>query len=78
MGNRYDDAFAFGGAAAGTSGSVNWAGSARFYEALRSLPLSFVPGGVGYAGILPSTDRNPNLPTYNATAPVYRSFSTSW
>jgi RHS repeat-associated protein len=46
-------------------------GTARFYEGL-TLPSSFQPGAVPTAGVLYSTTINPNLPTTNATAPVYR------
>ena len=39
---------------------------------------TFVPGGVVFAGILPATTINPNLPLKNATAPVNREFRTTW
>jgi RHS repeat-associated protein len=49
--------------------------SARFYEGLK-LPSSFLSNNPGtYAGILPSTGANPNLPTSNATAPVDRTWT---
>ena len=59
------------------SGTVTWSGHARFYEGL-ALPSSFVPGGVGSAGVLPATRANPLLDTSNATAPVIIRFQTSW
>lgn len=48
---------------------------ARFYEGLQ-LPSSFIPNNPNtFAGLLPSTDVNPNLPTTNATAPVDRTWT---
>ena len=46
--------------------------SARFYEGL-TLPAAFIPNNPNtYAGILPSTTGNPNLPLSNASRPVNR------
>ena len=46
-------------------------GSARFYQGL-NLPDSFVPNGVGPAGILPATTTDPNLGCVNASPLVTR------
>jgi len=61
----------------GTSGTVTWRGSARFYEGLK-LPSSFGQFNVRHAGSLPSTTINPRLDTSGATAPVIVEFETSW
>lgn len=58
-------------------GKVTWSGSARFYEGL-SLPSSFVPGGVGFAGVLPSTSVDPKLSTSSATPSVDGRFQVEW
>lgn len=75
-GSPYDDIFRVDGKM--TSGSVSLTATARFYEG-SNLPPSFVPNNPStFAGRLPSTTQNPNLPTSNATAPRVRTWSTQW
>jgi RHS repeat-associated protein len=62
---------------AGSTGSISWTTSARFYEGMTSLP-GFVPGAVPAAGSLPATTQDPNLGKANATAPVDRNFTIKW
>ena len=51
---------------------------ARFYEGIE-LPASFVPHNPNtFAGSLPSTPINPNLPTEGATPPVKRKWEARW
>jgi RHS repeat-associated protein len=64
----YDDAFV-----GGPSGH-KVAARATFYEGLK-LPASFAVGNHPWAGILPSTTANPNLPTFNASSPVNRTWN---
>jgi hypothetical protein len=73
----YDDAFFFSGSPRSVSGSVKWSSSAMFYEGL-TLPSSFVPKSVGYAGDLPATTVNPDLSLDKATLPINRDFTRIW
>jgi hypothetical protein len=79
-GFRWDDGYTYSGSLPGSSGSIIWNGSARFYEGL-NLPSTFVPGGAGKPpGMLPATTIDPELPTstWRATSPVKRTLNDTW
>jgi len=75
-GSPADDVFRINGN--GATGTDSSTAAARFYEGL-SLPPSFVPNNRNtFAGSLPATNINPNLPIGRATPPVVRTYNTQF
>jgi RHS repeat-associated protein len=73
----YDDQWSQKDIVSLVNGDYIVTGSAQFYEGV-NLPTTFGVGFDPQSGLLPSTNLNPYLSSYNATFPVFRVYRNSW